>query len=168
MTSFPISWLDILLLLPLLFGFIRGAMRGLMSELIAIAAVVLGVMGVRMFGQNLSTWLIAQFAWPEMACRIVSAVCLILVIAIALTLIGSLLTKLFKAIHLGWFNRSVGALIGAAKWGIVTIVLVFVLSLLDEHFSLLSPELKNTSPVYATFLDWANLAWNYLFPKITP
>lgn len=165
-TSFPLTWLDTLVLLPLLYGLIRGAIRGCFSELIGIAAIILGIVGVRMFGTGISSWLIAKFAWPEMVCRIVSAVCLILVIAIALTIIGSLLTKLFKSIHLGWFNRFTGAIIGAAKWGVVTIILVFALNFLDEHFSLLPPELKTSSPVYSTFLDWAQLAWNHLFPNI--
>lgn len=165
-TSIPFTWLDILMLLPLLCGFVRGAIRGCFSELIGIAAIILGVIGVRMFGSGTSLWLFAQFQWPETVCNIVSAVCLILVIAIVLTLLGSLLTKLFKAIHLGWINRITGALIGAAKWAIVVIIMVFILNLLDEHFSLLTPEIKNASSVYTTFLDWAQLAWNHLFPNV--
>ena len=42
------NWLDVLIVLPLLFGLVRGLMRGLVSEVIAIAVVVLGALGSRM------------------------------------------------------------------------------------------------------------------------
>ena len=39
------SWLDILILLPLLIGLVRGLMKGLIVELSSIVAIILGFMG---------------------------------------------------------------------------------------------------------------------------
>ena len=48
------TWLDIVILLPLLIGIVRGVMRGLITEVIAILAVILGFIGAKIWGQDLS------------------------------------------------------------------------------------------------------------------
>ena len=128
------NWLDVLLLLPLLVGLIRGLMRGLISEVIAIAAVILGIVGANIFGAPFTTWILTQFGWPEAVCSIVSYVLLFLGITIALSLIGQGLTRLIKVIRLGWLNRILGGLFGICKYGLVVLFIVFILDKTNESF----------------------------------
>ena len=44
-----LNWLDILILVPLLAGLVRGLMRGFISEVMGLAVVMLGVLGSRLF-----------------------------------------------------------------------------------------------------------------------
>lgn len=143
------NWLDVILLLPLLVGLVRGLLRGLISEVIAIGAIILGVVGANIFGTPFTQWLQSQFNWPPTVCSIVSYVVLFLIITIALTLIAHALTRLMKAIHLNWINRILGGVFGMCKFGLVVLVVVFLLDKTNESFHWLdnAPVIK-TSVVY--------------------
>jgi len=143
------NWLDVLLVLPLLVGLVRGLMRGLVSEVIAIAVVILGALGSRMWAKPFSQWLLAQFAWPQQVCDVVAYVLLFLAIAIVLSIAAHWLNKLLRAIHLGWANRLGGAVFGIAKYGLIVLIAVFVMDYTNQAYHWLdeSPVVK-TSVVY--------------------
>lgn len=142
------TWLDILLLLPLLIGLVRGLMRGLISELIAITAVVLGFVGARLWGADFAHWLMQQFTWPEAVCNTVAYALIFLAIAVVLNILGRLFSKLLKAIHLGFINRLFGGLFGVAKYGLVVLVVTFCLHSIDSRWHILNSDLKAKSVVY--------------------
>lgn len=126
------NWLDVLLLLPLLVGLVRGLMRGFISEIIAFVVVILGVIGAKLWAGVFSTWLLAQFAWPQSVCDIVAYTLLFLGIAIALSILAKLLTKFIRAIHLGWANRLFGGVFGLCKYGVIVLIAVFLMDRTNE------------------------------------
>ena len=161
------NWLDALLLLPLLIGLVRGLMRGLVTEIIAIVAVILGVVGARLWGLRCANWLLMQFQWPEGVCRVVAYALLFLAIAIVLNLAGRLLSKLLRAIHLGFVNRLFGGVFGALKWGIAILVTVFCVNHLDQQFHFLQDsQVVKTSALYVPFAQTADMLYA-LFPELT-
>lgn len=143
-----VSYIDILILLPLFIGLVRGLMRGLVSELVAILAVILGVVGARLWGAAWSAWLTTQFAWPEPVCDVVAYSLLFLGIAVLLNLVGRGFSKLLRAIHLGWLNRLCGAVFGTLKWMVIVLVLVFLVNRLDQQFHFIKDEVKQQSVTY--------------------
>ena len=156
------SWLDIVILLPLLIGLVRGTMRGLITEIIAIAAVILGFIGAKIWGKVFSAWLLTQFTWPQPVCDAVAYALLFLGIAIALNIVGRLLSKLLKAIKLAWVNRLLGATFGVIKWGLIVLAIVFCVNKLDEQFKFLQPELKKQSIIYPEAVKLADQALDYV------
>ena len=153
------SWLDILILLPLLIGLVRGLMKGLIVELSSIVAIILGFMGAKYWSASFATWLMQQFNWSETACIVVAYALLFAGIALALNILARLLSKLFQKIQLGWLNRLLGGVFGVAKWGIVIVALVLCLHNLDKQFQFIQPELKDKSVVYTTLTPYAEKAW---------
>ena len=153
------SWLDILILLPLLIGLVRGLMKGLIVELSSIVAIILGFMGAKYWSALFATWLMQQFNWSETACIVVAYALLFAGIALALNILARLLSKLFQKIQLGWLNRLLGGVFGVAKWGIVIVALVLCLHNLDKQFQFIQPELKDKSVVYTTLTPYAEKAW---------
>ncbi len=156
------TWLDIVILLPLLIGLVRGTMRGLITEVIAIAAVILGFIGAKLWGQPFSEWLLTQFTWPQPVCDAVAYALLFLGIAIALNIVGRLFSKLLKAIQLGWINRLLGAAFGLAKWTLIVLAIVFCVNKLDAQFKFLQPELKKQSIIYPEAVKLADQALDYV------
>ena len=156
-----LSWIDILILLPILVGLVRGLMRGLVTELIAILGVVLGVLGARVWGKMFTAWLLTTFTWPEAVCRLVAYTLLFLGIAIVCNWCGRLLGKLLRAIHLGWLNRLLGGAFGTLKWAIVVLVLVFIVHQADAAFHFLQPEVKAESVCYGPAVQTTQQIWNY-------
>ena len=151
------NWLDILLLLPLLIGLVRGLMRGLITEIIAIVAIILGIVGARLWATKFSAWLLLQFAWPEAVCHVVAYALLFLAIAIVLNIIGRLLSKLLRAIQLGFINRLLGGIFGTLKWLAVVLVVVFCVNMLDSYFHFLdNSEVVKNSLLYRPFVETAN------------
>ena len=109
-------------------------MRGFVSEIIAIVVVILGVLGARYAAPSFSAWLISQFAWPQGVCDVVAYALIFLGVAIVLSLLAKLLTKFLRAIHLGWANRLFGGVFGAAKYGVLVLLVVFALHKTNEAF----------------------------------
>lgn len=151
-----ICWLDIVIALPLLIGLVRGIMRGLVKEIMAVAAVILGYFGARMWGGAFSAWITVQFAWPEPVCNLVAYSLLFLGIAVVINIAGSLLSRLLKAISLGWANRLLGAVSGAAKWAVIVLVVIFLVGQADAQWHLLPPSLHESSLLYDPALSIAN------------
>lgn len=157
-----VNWLDIVILLPLLIGLVRGLMRGFITEVIAIAAVVLGFIGAKLWGQAFSAWILAQFTWPQPVCDAVAYALLFLGISIALHFIARLISKLLSAISLGWMNRLLGAAFGVAKWSLIVLAIVFCVNKLDRQFHFMKPELKSGSLLYSTAVNYADKALDYV------
>lgn len=148
------NWLDVILLLPLLIGLVRGLIRGLVSEVIAFAVVILGVLGARIGGTWLSAQLLSTFAWPQGVCDAVAYTLLFLAVAVVLAILARLLTKALRAIHLGWANRLMGAVVGMLKFGILVLIAVFVMDKTNQSFHWLDgSRVVKTSVVYHFFID---------------
>ena len=161
-----VSWLDIVILLPLLIGIVRGLMRGLVIELTAILAVVLGLVGAKLWGTLFSVWLIQQFAWPEAICTVVAYALLFLGITISLNLLAKLLSKLFKAVNLSWLNRLGGAVFGIVKWTAIMLLVVLCVHRLDDQFHFFQDDLKQQSIIYTYTTPLSEKAWARAKDKI--
>lgn len=153
------SWLDAAILLPLLVGLVRGLMKGFIREVMSVVAIILGFLGARWWGKGTALWLHNQWQWPEAVCAAISYVLIFIAIAVVLSIIARLLSRLFRAINLGGFNRLLGALFGIAKWSVLVIVLVFVTDMLNAEFGILPPEVTASSKLYPIVLDWARQLW---------
>ena len=154
------SWLDILILLPLLIGLIRGLMKGLIVEIASIVAIVLGFLGAKYWSGIFASWLVLQFQWDATACSVIAYAVLFAGIALALHIFARMLSKFFQKIALGWLNRLLGGIFGAAKWGIVIMTIVLCLHHLDKQYHFLSDELTQQSVVYNYLTPYAEKAWD--------
>ena len=153
------SWLDIIILLPLLIGLVRGLMKGLVIEITSIVAIILGVVGSRLWGAMFATWLLRQFAWPESVCVVLAYALLFVGISILLHLVAKLLTKLFKKVSLGWLNRLLGGIFGTLKWAIIVLTMVLCVHRLDEQFHFIQSDLKQKSVVYMQAAPLSEKMW---------
>ncbi|MBO5012764.1 MAG: CvpA family protein [Paludibacteraceae bacterium] len=160
------SWLDILILLPLLIGLVRGLMKGLIVEVSSIVAILLGFFGAKYWSAAFASWLMQQFDWSETACIVVAYALLFAGIALGLNIVARLLSKLFQKIQLGWLNRLLGGIFGTAKWGIVIVALVLCVHNLDKQFQFIQPELREKSVVYTTITPYAEQAWEEIKAQV--
>ena len=160
------SWLDIIILLPLLIGLVRGLMKGLVIEITSIVAIVLGILGSRLWGAMFATWLLRQFAWSESVCVVLAYALLFVTISILLHLVAKLLTKLFKKISLGWLNRLLGGVFGTLKWGIIVLVMVLCIHQLDKQFHFIQRDLKQKSIVYMQAAPLSEKMWGEIKKQV--
>ena len=163
----PFSWIDILIALPLLYGLIVGIRRGLVTEFLAIAAVVAAFIGARLWGPAAVPWVLkagtaVHLNMPQQVAVCIAYAGIFALIAIVLNLVGKWLTKFFDTIHIGWVNHLLGALFGALKWGIMVLVVVFIVGQIDSFFAILPDSVKAESCLWGPALKSANYCWQYI------
>ena len=142
-------------------------MRGLVIELTAILAVVLGFIGTKLWGTLFAIWLLKQFAWPEAICTVVAYALLFLGITISLNLLAKLISKLFKAVNLSWLNRLGGAVFGIVKWAAIMLLVVLCVHRLDDQFHFFKPELKQQSSIYTYVTPLSEKAWEKVKEQVS-
>lgn len=143
------SYLDILIALPIVYGIIRGIMRGLVMEIFAIVGIILGIVVARIYAGEAAIWLQQFSQWDVNILQPVAAFVIFLVVALLCRLLAQLLTKLFKLISLGWINRLVGGIFGAAKWILILAVIITCVDMIDGVLHFIKPELKESSLLYS-------------------
>jgi len=143
-----VSYIDIIIALPLIFGIIRGVMRGLIKEVLAIVGIILGIVVARIYAGDAAEWLQQLSSWDINLLKPIASFCIFIVVAIICNLLAGLLTKLFKLISLGWINRLVGGLFGAAKWILIVAIIITCIDMLDGVLHFIKPELKQSSVLY--------------------
>jgi membrane protein required for colicin V production len=120
MTAFDYAVLTVLGMSVLL-----GLWRGVVSEILALAAWVVAFLAARAEAAEVANWLAPQIAEP--ALRLAAAYALVVVAVLAVFSIARLVLKLLlKAVGLGLLDRMLGAAFGALRGLLVVLVAVMV------------------------------------------
>ncbi len=154
--------LDIIILLPIVYGLIRGIWRGLVGELTAMVAILAGILCAKYFAQDLAEVLLETFAWSKEIMLLVCYATIFISVTLVLHLIGKLISKLLKTISLGWLNHLLGAVFGAFKWALIVSVLINCFDLLDNKFHILQPNVKEQAWSYEPIKSIATTTWEVI------
>lgn len=120
MTAFDYAVLTILLASVLL-----GLWRGVVSELLALAAWVVAFLVARQMAAQVAVWLGAYVAEPGL--RLAAAYALVFVgVLIVFAIARMLISLMLKAVGLGLLDRLLGAAFGILRGIVVVLVVVLV------------------------------------------
>jgi len=123
------SVLDIVLAALILFGLVRGLMKGFFVEIASLVALVAGVYGAIHFSNYAATFIDENSEWDEKTVNIVAFAVTFLIIVFVIALAGKALTKLADFAALGIVNKLLGAVFGALK---VAVMLSVILNIFDS------------------------------------
>lgn len=124
--------LDIILGALLLFGLVRGFMKGLFVEVASLVALIAGVYGSIHFSSYAAEFLQSRTEWNEKTINLAAFAITFVVIIIAISLAGKALTKLADFAALGILNKILGGVFGALKIGLILSVLLIVFSKMNS------------------------------------
>lgn len=144
------NWIDIALVVPLIWGFIKGFKKGLIIELVSIIALIAGIYA----GMHLS-YLVTPYLEdkvPETYLHLVSFIITFILVVLGLYLIGKLLEKIVDIIQLGFLNKMAGSAFGAIKFLIITSVIFYFAA----QIGLFKPE-ESSSPIVYFYTEVGNL-----------
>lgn len=156
------SIIDIVLGALLLFGLIRGAMKGLFVEVASLVALVLGVYGAIHFSYFAAELLEPRVDWNEKTLNIVAFAITFVIIVLAISLAGKALTKLADFAALGIINKLAGGLFGALKIGLILSVLLIVFNKLNNTLPFMEKEDLEESILYKPVKSLAPM----IFPNL--
>ncbi len=156
------SIIDIVLGALLLFGLIRGLMKGLFVEVASLLALVLGVYGAIHFSYFVADFLEPKVDWDEKTMNIVAFAITFVIIVLAISLAGKALTKLADFAALGVFNKLLGAVFGALKIGLILSVILIVFDRMNNTLPFMEQEDLEESVLYKPVKSLAPM----IFPTI--
>ncbi len=130
-TCCEMTTFDIIILVFVAVGLATGLYKGFISQLGSIAAIILGIVACRLWGDVavgiVSGWLDPSpenSAWSVYAVTIIGYVVLFVVVYLAVVLLARLLHKLSHVMMMGPLDHIAGALLGIFKWLLLLSVLV--------------------------------------------
>jgi membrane protein required for colicin V production len=140
--------IDIVLGGLILFGLIRGFMKGLFVEIASLAALILGVYGAIHFSDFVAEYFESKVDWNESTINITAFVVTFVVIVLVISLAGKALTKLADFAAMGMLNKLLGGLFGALKIGLILSVILVVLTKMNRTIPFVDEETIEDSVLY--------------------
>ncbi len=153
---------DVVILVILSYGFIKGIMKGLFVEVASLVALIGGIWGAIHFSYFVGDFLEESVAWGEKKISLVAFAVTFVVIVIAVSLLGKFLTKLADLASLGLVNKLLGGVFGLLKVGLILSMLFVFFHELNATVSFVDDETLEESSLYETVKSIAPT----LFPSI--
>jgi membrane protein required for colicin V production len=154
--------IDIVISVILLFGLIKGYIKGLFIEITSLVGLILGIYGAIHFSYYLSNILKSRVDWDESMIQIVAFAGTFLIILLALIFLGKTLTKIAETASLGIFNKMLGAIFGILKYALILSIVFIVYDQINGSLQFVSKKKVNNSVLYDPV---KNLAPS-IFPKL--
>lgn len=145
-------WIDIVLLILVIIGIIRGWQHGFIISVFITAAWILGIMGALKFCSVAAITIRDKFHWDSNYLPVIAFILVFLLIALMIYLIGKALEKVVEVAQLGFINKLLGIVLRVS-------VLFFVFSLfiwLINEGGMISSEVKTQSKSYHVLEYTAN------------
>ena len=139
---------DIIVTALLLFGFVRGLMKGLFVEVASLVALVAGVYGAIHFSYFIGDWLKDSVNWEEKYISLAAFAGTFVVIIIVISLLGKILTKIADFASLGILNKILGGVFGALKIGLILSVIFIFFGKMNDTIPFVKQKSLDESILY--------------------
>jgi len=142
------NYLDIILLIPILWGAYKGFSKGLIVAVASLLALLLGVYGALHFSQFTGDYLQNNWDVDVHYLPLIAFALTFVGIVVAIHFAAKLLDKLAKAIALAWLNTIAGILFGILKSVFILSVIVFLINKIDTKSQMIDSKDKTDSILY--------------------
>ncbi len=154
--------IDIIIAVILLFGLVKGFIKGLFIEITSLVGLVLGVYGAIHFSYFLSNILKSRVSWDASMIQIVAFAGTFLIILLALVFLGKILTKIADTVALGFFNKILGAIFGILKYALILSIVFLVYDQINSSIKFLDKKKAKDSTLYEPVKNLAPT----IFPRL--
>ena len=149
------NYIDIVIIVVLAVGMVRGFINGLVKEVASLAALILGIWGAIRFSSFTAGKLYDYFDMSGKYVGIISFLITFGIIVIIIHFIGLLVDKLMQAVALGFINKLLGIVFGLFKSVLIMSVVLVVLNAIDARRPFLPKEKIEQSMLYNPVSDIA-------------
>ncbi|MDG1037338.1 MAG: CvpA family protein [Polaribacter sp.] len=141
---------DIIIAALLLFGLVRGIMKGLFIEVASLVALIAGVYGAIHFSYFASNFLKEYVSFQQEYISLASFAITFVVIIVAITLLGKVLTKIANFASLGIINKILGGVFGVLKIGLILSIIFIFFGKMNETIPFVKKETLEESILYSS------------------
>jgi len=152
------NYIDIILVIPIIWFAYQGFKRGVVIELTSLAALVLGIYAALYFSGFAADFLVNNLDIGLKYLPVVSFIITFIIIVFLVYTVGKILEKVINMVALGFINKLAGGIFGLLKGA----VLISIIFMIINHFNddLISPEKKEGSMIYDPVENIAPLLWD--------
>ena len=147
------TWLDILLAIPMAWFVYKGFRKGLIFELTSLVGLMVGIFCAINFSKYVSTLIGIE---GEYSVLVAFFVTFIAVYLLSLFL-GKCVEGLIKMMKMGVMNNLLGAVFGLLKMVAMLSVVLYYVAIIDFKGMILTPKLKQESVFYTPIDKVGNL-----------
>lgn len=155
---------DYVILAILAIAAISGASKGLVKQIAALVGLVVGLLAARALYISVAAKLSPLLTNSMNFAQIIAFVAIWVIVPMAFLVLASMFTHALEAASLGFINRLLGAVFGAALWVLILGFLAIVLDTLDTNNIILSQTIKDDSMLYYPIKDWVYFFISSLLP----
>jgi membrane protein required for colicin V production len=154
------NYIDIIILIFLLWGAVRGFFKGLIIEVTTLIGLVVGAYFAIEYTSCTEGLLRDFFNFSSRYVPHIAMAINFILAVLAFLIIGRLLTKFANFIFLGLINKLLGSVFGILKYMILVFILLLMIDKLNENFHFLTEETRKERQLYQPFLNFAREIYN--------
>jgi membrane protein required for colicin V production len=154
------NYIDIILVVPIIWFAYQGFKRGLIIELASLLALILGIYAAISFSHYAAYFLTNSLGMETEYLPIISFILTFIVVVVLVYLVGKILEKLINMVALGFLNKLAGSLFGILKAAVLMSIVILIINHFNDTF--ISQEKKEGSYLYAPVAGIAPLLWKNL------
>ena len=146
---------DIIIIVLLLIGAVRGFMKGFVYEIAILGSLFLGIY---------AAFKLAYLAQPTLRklgnmdphlLAVLSFILMFLLVVVGIYFLAKLFTSLVDKAGLGVFNKLMGAVFGILKFAFIISILIYFFNHFNEKHHYISPEKQSSSKLYLPVAGFA-------------
>jgi membrane protein required for colicin V production len=149
------NYIDIVLVLLLVFSAIGGFKNGLIVELASLAALILGIWGAIHFSYVTSEFLIENLNFNSEHLPVISFIVTFVVIVILVHIVANVVDKMVETVMLGFVNKLAGLVFGVLKTALILSIVLLIFDKIDENVKILPENAKAESRMYEPIRGFA-------------
>ncbi|HTL82550.1 MAG TPA: CvpA family protein [Bacteroidia bacterium] len=140
--------IDIIILIPILWGFWRGYTKGAIMAAATLAAFFLGVWGGIHLSDGLAALIIKWTGSESPYIPLISFALVFVGILFAVYGVAKMVDRVFEKSALGIINKLLGGVVGCFKYVFIISVLFFVIDSLEKKIEIIPAKMKDSSLLY--------------------
>lgn len=140
---------DIVIVVLLIFAFVRGLMKGFFVEVASLIALVGGVFGAIYFSYFASDVLEEYVDWDENYIALTAFAITFIAIVVAVSFLGKMLTKIADFAALGLLNKILGGIFALLKSVLILSVVFVFFARVNNNLLFVGKETLDNSILYA-------------------
>lgn len=160
------SWFDIIILLILLGAFINGMQKGFALQLAGLISIVLAAIFAGKVACIILPYLLKTVSISESIARVVSYALAFIIIVFAIGFIGKMVHTLIVALHMGFINKILGAVLGVLSASLVLSIFINLAIILDPEEVILTKKFKTETLFYSKIQQAAPIIVPYLKEEV--
>ncbi|MEM6719789.1 MAG: CvpA family protein [Bacteroidota bacterium] len=160
------NFIDIIIGGAIVGGFARGLMKGLFLEVASLVGLIVGLYGAIHFSYFAGDFLVENFpSWEEKYVNLAAFAVTFIVILVAVTMAGKLLTKVADFASLGILNKLLGGAFGGLKVAVIVGAALVFFERTNNTMTFVEQDKIEESTLYEPVKDVGGFVFAYVLEE---